>query len=57
MKILFWNVQRLGSSTPRSRSQIMEGVIAEAFSVDNVDLAFLCEVSGSTAMGGVGISK
>lgn len=57
MKFLFWNVQRLGSATPKKRGEMMEGVLAEAFHFHHADYALLCEVSGSTSLGGVSISK
>src|SRR5690606_38610862 len=57
MKFLFWNVQRRGSATPEKRGEIIQGVIAEAFDVHHVDCALLCEVSGSTSLGGVSLSK
>jgi len=57
MKFLFWNVQRLGSATPEKRGEIMQGVVAEAFRVHNVDYALLCEVSGSTNLDGVSFRK
>ncbi len=57
MKFLFWNVQRLGSSTPGSKERIIEQVLAEAITLHHVELAFLCEVTSSMTVGGVGINK
>ncbi len=57
MKFLFWNVQRLGSGTAVSKEAIIEQVLAEAIQLHNVDLAFLCEVTSTMTVGGVGINK
>ena len=57
MKLLFWNVQRLGRSTPNLRGGVVEGVVAHAFQDHHVDLVVLCEMSGSTHLGDVAVNK
>jgi hypothetical protein len=47
MKILFWNVQRLGSGTPTRRKEVFEAVFAEAVVVRDVEYALFCEISAS----------
>ncbi|WP_234712359.1 hypothetical protein, partial [Xanthomonas perforans] len=57
MRILFWNVQRLGTGTPGSKQKIMEQVVAEAFHLHNAEFAVLCEVTSDLELGGVAINK
>ena len=57
MKILFWNVQRLGASTPDSCSTIMEGVMAEAFKLHGAEFALMCEITSNTSLGEVEVTK
>ncbi|HEU0077719.1 MAG TPA: hypothetical protein VFQ76_08745 [Longimicrobiaceae bacterium] len=57
MRILFWNVQRLGGGTGELRSAILEGVIASAFYDDNAEAAVLCEVTSGTTLSNATIDK
>jgi hypothetical protein len=56
MRILFWNVQRLGSGSGELKKAIIEGVLAEAFRLD-VEWALLCEVTSSTSLGDASVDK
>jgi hypothetical protein len=56
MRIVFWNVQRLGGSSPDLKKLLIEGVLAELFKLD-VTWALLCEVTSDTKLGQVPIQK
>jgi hypothetical protein len=51
MKILFWNVQRVGGTTSEQRNLMFESVIAQ-FIRDGGDMILLCEVTSDFVLSG-----
>ena len=56
MRLLFWNVQRLGGGSPELKKALIEGVMAEVFKLD-VEWVLLCEMTSDTEFGDVPIQK
>jgi len=56
MRLLFWNVQRLGGNSPELKQILIEGVMEEAFRMD-VEWILLCEITSDTEFSEVPIQK